>query len=588
MLLSIQFARGFALVAAVALHSATAPGQAPQWTQYQADSSHAGYAPVTLDPLALELRFEKQPPTDRELGHPIAADGVILAQRRRAPGTGLYAYDHISGELLWSEDFATFGAQLISDPAWVQGAVMVEALKGSYTSEFRTFDTRLGVPYATGYGLHSFSSYGCKAPSVYGNVAYLASGRYDGVAAREIATGDLIWNYDSVELENDWTPAVDDDYVYLYLEGKLHAYDRVTGAIEYNVPDPDWTGGRHDYSTPRLGSLDNVIVGHSNRIMSWDRNTGLQNWAVSGNWRDPSAVAHGIIFARGYSGQVVALSELDGSFLWEWFPPNSDEIEWDILVTDSHFVCSSYTDTYIVDLGTRNLDWQYSNGGKLCLAESNLVIAGTYGILSVFAYREVPEPAAISPARMEYYVSTRPTVTVTGEGFTEPSEIEVWFGDEKADQVVVIDDQTLSCRPPDRGPGVVDVTVRNSHGYGTIADGFAYTPSQQLGGSFGLGEQVNLSLQFEEGHGIAVLFDFGARRSQKTQVPPYIGDFWLESYQILFEVGSWPFGERLDLDFQIPMNLALVGMEVQVQSAIGPNPRGKQAAFSNLVSFQIQ
>ena len=560
--------------------------QAPSWSQHQGNASHNGYVPVSIDPGQLSLRWQDQIFLDRNLAHPVAANGYIVIGNHRTELHGVTCYDHVTGEEYWSNDFATFDPSYVSNPAIHGSSVLVEATHGSYWGELYLIDCLLGYEYLAAPTVNATRHY--FAPCIYGQSAFLPSGNYSGVAMHEIATGLQQWMYTLNKVETDWTPAADNDRVYLYQGGKFIGLDRLTGSVDFLVPDPNWVSSTHDYPTPMIGDLDNVILCEDSRVMSWDRNTGIQLWESAGLAIEPSAIHGGVIYGRSYSGSIVALSEIDGSFSWEWTPPGGEELYEQLVLTDTHVFGASLSHTYAINLSTHLQDWSYPAGGKLALGPANLVIADWYGTLHAVGYRDVPEPTSLDIVQKDFFDPGLVTVTITGSGFEHLSSTEVFFGDEEADDVVIVDANTITCTVPDQDAGVVDVLVRNQYGKGLLQDGFAYTPCQTLDGDFVLGGVINLGLHFNINDGIVILYDYGSLRSQGFSYPPYKGELWLEQFTIFFDVPTWPFDNRLDLNFTLPNNPSLIGETIQLQSVIGPNPHGKVAAFTNPEGFTIQ
>ena len=95
---------------------------------------------------------------------------------------------------------------------------------------------------------------------------------------------------------------------------------------------------------------------------------------------------------------------------------------------------------------------------------------------------------SITPARSRY--DRPPNVTLKGSLFTSGSGLSVTFGTSSASNVVVVDDQTITCDVPAGEPGQVDVVVSNSLGAGVLLNGFNYTPSIVLEGDFSPGGSV--------------------------------------------------------------------------------------------------
>ncbi|MBX2998672.1 MAG: IPT/TIG domain-containing protein [Caldilineaceae bacterium] len=73
-------------------------------------------------------------------------------------------------------------------------------------------------------------------------------------------------------------------------------------------------------------------------------------------------------------------------------------------------------------------------------------------------------------------IDAETSVTIHGEGFTEPSEMRVLFGARPTAQVQVQSSTQLTAlAPTGMRLGPIDVTVENTHGSAVLVDGFTYT-----------------------------------------------------------------------------------------------------------------
>ena len=101
---------------------------------------------------------------------------------------------------------------------------------------------------------------------------------------------------------------------------------------------------------------------------------------------------------------------------------------------------------------------------------------GAATLVGGFRYHARPRVTAVSPDRGTFQGGTQ--VTLTGSGFTLDSAgtNTVRFGSTPASNVVVLSDTSLRCNaPPGVLNAVVDVSVANANGTGTLVGGFAYS-----------------------------------------------------------------------------------------------------------------
>lgn len=74
------------------------------------------------------------------------------------------------------------------------------------------------------------------------------------------------------------------------------------------------------------------------------------------------------------------------------------------------------------------------------------------------------------------------TVTVTGKRFTFAADMTVFFGDDPATGITVVNPRTLTCVTPAHAAGLVDITLSTSFGSDSLIDGFTYYDPPELTG----------------------------------------------------------------------------------------------------------
>jgi hypothetical protein len=97
---------------------------------------------------------------------------------------------------------------------------------------------------------------------------------------------------------------------------------------------------------------------------------------------------------------------------------------------------------------------------------------GTDTLPNGYTYNDAPTVTAITP--QDGAVSGGTSVTINGTGFTTTPDTAVTFNGAAASSVMVFNSTTLACLTPVHAAGVVDVTVTNSNGSGTLPGGFTY------------------------------------------------------------------------------------------------------------------
>ena len=196
-----------------------------------------------------------------------------------------------------------------------------------------------------------------------------------------------------------------------------------------------------------------------------------------------------------------------------------------------------------------------------------------------------PWVIGVDPGRTRY--ETTVPVTIRGLHFLLGQQTRVFVDSTEASNVVVVDDQTITCEvPPLDLRGAVAVRVENDRGSGVLEEGFVYTPAILLDGTAALGETITLQFLCTPGDSMLVLY--GPGPAQYIETPPFDGALCIFPYWTLFAIRSWPFDE-FQVSYDVPDDPALVGIEALVQVLVGPSFRApKDASWTNCLSIVFE
>jgi len=191
----------------------------------------------------------------------------------------------------------------------------------------------------------------------------------------------------------------------------------------------------------------------------------------------------------------------------------------------------------------------------------------------------------VVPAQRNYLMAPA-AVTIQGSGFLASPALQIEFGGVPATQVLVINDTTLTCVPPSRGPGVVEVSLNNGLQQTVIQRGFAYTPAVDHTGFAAPGNVATLSFHQPAGSQMLAAWGVGPRAS--LAFPPLVGNVEINPNYTLCFAPYW-LNDRFDLTLPVPPNPALTGVTFLVQSLVGTNLFwNAQGTFSNCYELVIQ
>ncbi len=363
------------------------------WSMYQGDASHTGYVPVSLDPADFSLRWQRSI-GGRRLNPVTAADGKVFVSEygRFDSGAGLHVLDAREGNTLWKTTFGRVNS--VNPPSYDNGKVYIQTGKGTSGPAplLHAFDADTGQLVFRSQFAAQWEKY--YAPTHYDGKVYVNGGYYGGAYAFDGSDGRQLWSA-GLNQYDQWTPAVDRDYVYAYVGSYspgLYVLNRTTGSRAYSIPDPnfDWSGWSMNLA-PVLGAEDDVLAIHDYRLISFDLQNRDIRWELADQFTGQPSLARGVIYAIN-SGELTAREESTGSFLWGWDPPGSANLTGTLIVTDSHVFAGTSNTTYAVDLSTREQVWSYPVSGHLALSNDSLLVAGADGRLTAFA---VPEPSTL-------------------------------------------------------------------------------------------------------------------------------------------------------------------------------------------------
>jgi outer membrane protein assembly factor BamB len=232
------------------------------------------------------------------------------------------------------------------------------------------------------------------APTIYEGKVYVDGGYYGGMYAFDQFSGEQEWFLELPQYDQ-WTPAVDASLAYSYVgeySPGLYAADRVTGALNFVIPDPnfEWDGWSMNLA-PVLGDHDDLIVVHDGRLISFDLEARSIGWELQRQFTGQPTVANDKIYAID-AGHLVVLDEVSQADLWSWEPP-AGSLQGAMILTDTHLLASTATAVYAVDLATREATWSFPAGGHLAIGDGALYIASSDGTLTAVSIGEfVPAP----------------------------------------------------------------------------------------------------------------------------------------------------------------------------------------------------
>lgn len=357
------------------------------------------------------------------LSPPVIAEGqVFLLQSSNLETAGdVHAYDLRTGKINWHVNLSG-GLHDKSSITYHQGQVFIHAGGESYRTgkadqAMHALDAQTGAEnWVTKHVGNSTTA--TAAPTAYDGKVYAVSDYSGKLHAYDAVTGEIEWTSQWPQ-KPGFSPAVRGDVAYVYLgadsesipspsagpeTGRLYAIDRHTGDILYEIEDPNTTHQRHHGpGQTMLGSNNNAIVYdvYSHRVISFDLANQTVGWELNAQ---SLALANGVVYASTGS-TLLALDELTGSTLWSW------ELEKGILssnlvVSDSHVFLSNGSEIFAVDIDLHKAVWSYGRYDEdiqqiqyLAMADGVLIATRGYsGLTEIMAFGDPTATAVPEPS----------------------------------------------------------------------------------------------------------------------------------------------------------------------------------------------
>ncbi len=367
------------------------------WGTYQRNAFHTGYVPVTLDVNLFSPRWSwTVPDSGVKLSPVVVANGLVYVSSDRyiAISSKLSALSEYDGSVQWQYDF---GSMFALNPPAVSGGKVFVATSGHEDTFMWSFPADTGTPidFKTHFAAQWERYY---APTVDNGVVYTDGGTYGGLYAFNISDGTIKWFSNSttsvLKQFDQWTPAVDANYVYAYSgdtnggsnDSGLRILNKVTGSLVTTIPDPSFAMSAYSlYGSPVVGSAGSVITvngrntNQGNDLISFNTNTNAINWSMAGNYPSNPALANGILYIANKSPyRLEARDEIDGSLIWSWTPVNERDFYGNVVATDNLVFLSTESRVYSIDRSTHLPAWSYNKPGDLAISANGVLYITTY------------------------------------------------------------------------------------------------------------------------------------------------------------------------------------------------------------------
>lgn len=358
---------------------ATARPQPKPWSTHQGGPSHRGFVPLALDPSTFVEHWTIEPfdnPNYYSLGQAAAENDRVFASTADYLGyQGLAALSAETGEVLWEHTFRSQHFEWVSalsPPALADNRVYVQA-GGHEDAYLYGFDADTGqMRIATPYPAQWPRLY---APAPFEADLFAYAGYYGGVGSFSGSEATLNWQAD-LDHYDEFSPAVDEEFVYVYSELGLSIFDRLSGFLQARIPDPgfDWRGYSGNAS-PIRDLSGNVIAMQGSRVVYFNVPDRSIDWirVFDTGLVQPALMGDSLFLADGTD--LVEVDVTSGSTLRRFALPEAPVGT--LVVTVDFLFFATDASTYALDLSSGETVWSFPRGGVLSISpRQQLLIAG--------------------------------------------------------------------------------------------------------------------------------------------------------------------------------------------------------------------
>lgn len=351
--------------------------QVSNWSTYQGNAAHTGYVAASFDPKNFSRRWLLAEQSNAGLAVTHENGAIFMSYVDAATGKSiLAALSEDSGKELWRSDLGRL--YKLNPPAAAKGKVFVMS-SGHGDSFFWVFSQATGA--LLGKQSDSSQWQGYRAPTVFGDEVYSNSGYYGGMVKYSASTHEQQW-FGYLPQYDGWTPAVDGQYAYAYVDGLLHALNTNDGKNAFQISDPlnQWSG--YAGKTPVLTGKGRVLVISNGNLLSFDLSNRVVAWTIKGTMVGQPVYAKDVVYVLNAGGTVLEARSLANGSL-RWTSANLPARFSNVIVTDNLAFVSSDSQTLAIDLATQKIVWEHPFGGELSISDRGvLYVSGTRSRLS--------------------------------------------------------------------------------------------------------------------------------------------------------------------------------------------------------------
>lgn len=355
----------------------------------QEQNKHTGFFAINIDTTSIKRVWQQyigeiasSGPSYRINAASIGKENIYVSRNNYVYSNTLQAFSIETGNLLWGVEFDALQAQ---PPVYHDGKLFIQTLGyyGKEKSSLRAYNTSGELIFQTEV---SDSDSNVGAPIVDSGIIYAETGQ-GSIKSYSETTGERLASYKA--FDDDYkpsSPALLNNWLISYSDGKLHIFDRDTTSEVASIADPN-------YSWPGSAVIPIITDDHSALIYSdWHlKKINLLTQQIDfdiPNTSGKPAVDDKFIYTIK-NQRLTAIDKMTGKAQWVAYGTVfKNTIESLIVTNNVVFVSDVYGTSAISKNADHSKLWRTEIHGKISLSRKGLFIVSNSGELTAFKFNE--------------------------------------------------------------------------------------------------------------------------------------------------------------------------------------------------------
>lgn len=394
-----------------ALLCATVPAfAANEWSGYQGDAAHTGYADVKSDPAKMHVQWTKSMTVDlgpKTKVYAVRTPGMIVVNHvaylslnamtapypDSIPTPALMAVDSNTGKVKWQTIVNEEG--LLAEPIYDNGKVLLPVYNFDNTTTLNSYFVESGqLDYSAPINNPFSNNMSTKLVADNGNIYGYTDGLLESINAR---TGKVNWSHQlDSNIDTSSFITMTDKYVVEPVHDRdakifgINFLDRATGKHVFEYRTDTWRNQIYP-RTPVYDKNNNMIYdaysSHANEgymtLHAYDLATRTLKWKAPNQYGQPIVAGNEIYIIGQPAGQkgvdnfeLHALDAVTGKINWTWHLPDWREFQpYTSLVATADLVFIPLgSGTVAISRKTHEVVWKTDQTGDLMISDNQLFI----------------------------------------------------------------------------------------------------------------------------------------------------------------------------------------------------------------------